>query len=251
MDLQKSGNPIFKEDTFKRISFDQQDQEVMTLQGTVNKTGILLLFVAIGAIYSWNYASSIETWDQLKMYAIGCSIAAFICAIALTFKKEWAMYLAPAYSILQGVSLGIISCLMNYIFPGIALQALTITLAIFAVMFFAYKFRILQATPMFTKVIVISTIGIAAVYMISMIASMFGTTIPYLHDNSPIGIGISLFIVAIASLNFILDFHYIEENVKNGAPKNMEWYGAFGLIVTLVWLYIEILRLLSKLRSND
>ena len=251
LDLKKSGNPIFKEDTFRPINFDREGQEVMSLQGTINKTGLLLLFVGVGAVYSWNYALKIETWETLKMYSIGCAIAAFVCAIVLNFKKEWAAYLAPAYSLLQGVSLGIISCLMDYIFPGIALQALTITMAIFGVMLLAYKFKLLQATPMFKKVVIISTIGIGVVYLISIGMRLFGAEMPFLHDNSPIGIGISLFIVVIAALNFILDFHYIEENVKNGAPKNMEWFAAFGLIVTLVWLYIEVLRLLSKLRSND
>lgn len=251
LDLKKSGNPIFKEDTFRPINFDREGYEVMSLQGTINKTGLLLLFVAVGAIYSWNYAMSIETWESLKIYSIGCAIAAFVCAIVLNFKKDWAPYLAPAYALLQGVSLGILSCLMDYIFPGIALQALTITLAIFAVMLLAYKFKLLRATPMFKKVVIISTIGIGAVYMISLVMRIFGAEMPFLHDSSPIGIGISLFIVVIAALNFILDFHYIEENVEKRAPKNMEWFAAFGLIVTLVWLYIEVLRLLSKLRSND
>lgn len=185
----------------------------------------------------------------------GSMIGGFILALVITFKKEWSPYLALGYAVLEGLFLGAISAIFNAMFaasyPGIIMQAVLLTLGTCVAMYGLYHFRILQATQTFKKVIITATIGIGFFYLITLVLRMFGIQMPFLHDNSLLGIGISLFIVAIAALNLILDFDRIEQGAAQGAPKYFEWYGAFGLLVTIVWLYIEILRLLSRFASRD
>ena len=183
------------------------------------------------------------------------AIGGLIVAIVLAFKPVWAPYLAPAYALLEGLFIGGISVIINTAmadsYPDIIMQAVGLTFGVAISMFILYNFRVIKATEKFKSVIITATMGIAFFYLIAFVLSFFNIDIPFLHEGGWLGIGFSLFVVAIASLNLILDFDMIEQGAENGAPKFMEWYGAFGLMVTIVWLYIEILRLLTKLTSRD
>jgi uncharacterized YccA/Bax inhibitor family protein len=177
-----------------------------------------------------------------------------IAAIAISFKPNWAGYLAPLYGLLEGLFIGGISAILNAAFaekyPGLIMQAVGLTFGVAIAMFLLYNFRIIRATEKFKSVIFTATLGIGIFYLLTMVLRLFGVNVGFMYDSSLLSIGISLFIVAIAALNLILDFDMIEQGAERGAPKFMEWYGAFGLLVTLVWLYLEILRLLSKLGSS-
>lgn len=259
MGIFKAGNPVISSKTFESAHTLENNGEVMTIRGTINKFGLMFIMVLAGASFTWDIfyksgnaevgAAAVAPWMW------GSMIGGFIVALIITFKKTWAPYLALGYAVLQGLFLGAISAFFDYAFrdsyPGIIMQAVLLTMGTCAGMFLLYRFGIIRATGTFKKVIIGATLGIGLFYLIAMVLRMFGTQMPYLHDNSPIGIGISLFIVAIAALNLILDFDMIEQGAEQGAPKYFEWYGAFGLLVTLVWLYLEILRLLSKLSSRD
>lgn len=247
----KSGNPVLSEKSFSD-TLAHLHEERMTVRGTANKFGLLLIMVLGAASFSWSLFS--QGYNVMPL-AIGSAIAGFIVAIIITFKKTWAPKLALAYALLEGIFIGAISAVFNYAFaesyPGIVMQAVLLTLGTAGAMYGLYHFGIIKATQTFKKVIITATAGIAIFYLIAMMLRLFGVQMPYLHDNSMIGIGISLFIVAIAALNLILDFDRIEEGAAQGAPKYYEWFSAFGLLVTLVWLYLEMLRLLSKLSSRD
>lgn len=259
MGIFKAGNPVISEKTFEKAHTLENSGEVMTVRGTINKFGLMFIMVLAGASFTWDIfyksgnaevgAAAVAPWMW------GSMIGGFVLALIITFKKSWAPYLALGYAVLEGLFLGAISAFFDYAFrdsyPGIIMQAVLLTLGTTAGMFLLYRFGIIRATNTFKKVIISATLGIALFYLIAMVLRMFGTQMPYLHDNSMIGIGISLFIVAIAALNLILDFDMIEQGAAQGAPKYFEWYGAFGLLVTLVWLYLEILRLLSKFASRD
>jgi uncharacterized YccA/Bax inhibitor family protein len=177
-----------------------------------------------------------------------------IAALGIMFKPNWAGFLAPLYALLEGLFIGGISAVFNAMFaknyPGLVMQAVGLTFGVAIAMFLLYNFRIIRATEKFKSVIIASTLGIGIFYLITLVLNMFGVNVSFMHDSSPLSIGISLFVVAIASLNLILDFDMIEQGAERGAPKFMEWYGAFGLLVTIVWLYIEMLKLLSKLANN-
>lgn len=181
-------------------------------------------------------------------------IGGLIAAIAITFKPTWAGFLAPLYALLEGLFIGGISAIFNAMFaknyPGLVMQAVGLTFGVAIAMFLLYNFRVIRATEKFKSVIIASTLGIGIFYLITLVLNMFGVNVSFMYDNSLLSIGISLFVVAIAALNLIMDFDMIEQGAERGAPKFMEWYGAFGLLVTIVWLYIEILKLLSKLTSN-
>ena len=232
MGIYKAGNPAFNEKTFEQaIVLD--GQEVMTINGTMRKFGLMLVMLIGAASFTWGLYY--KDYDVMPI-AIGAAIAGFIVALVIIFKKTWAPYLALAYSLLQGLFLGAISAVFDEIFkvnyPGIVLQAVMLTFGVAASMYALYYFRIVQATPTFKKVAIGATMAIALFYVVAMVMNMFGAQMPYLHSNGMIGIGISLFVIIIA------------------APKYYEWYSAFGLMVTIVWLYLEILRLLSKLASR-
>ena len=177
-----------------------------------------------------------------------------IAALGIMFKPNWAGFLAPAYALLEGLFIGGISAVFNAMFaksyPGLVMQAVGLTFGVAIAMFLLYNFRVIRATEKFKSVIIASTLGIGIFYLITIVLNMFGVNVSFMHDSSPLSIGISLFVVAIAALNLIMDFDMIEQGAERGAPKFMEWYGAFGLLVTIVWLYIEILKLLSKLANN-
>jgi uncharacterized YccA/Bax inhibitor family protein len=251
MALFKSGNPVLSEKSFSDSLLDLQ-AERMTVRGTLQKFGLLFIMMLGGASFTWHL---FYQGVNVMPWAIGAAIGGFVLALVMVFKKAWSPYLALGYALLEGLFLGAISAAFNFAFaasyPGIIMQAVLLTLGTAGGMFLLYQFRIIQATPVFKKVIILATAGIAIFYLISFVLRLFGIQMPYLHDSSAISIGISLFVVAIAALNLILDFDRIEQGAAQGAPKYFEWFSAFGLLVTLVWLYLEILRLLSKLASRD
>lgn len=246
-DLLRSTNPVLKEKAFAGAI---PTGETMTIQGTVNKTGLLLLFVVATAAWTWGLAHS-ETPDAAYPWMLGGLVGGLVVALVTIFKKEWSPISAPIYALLEGLVLGGISAIFERSYPGIAVQAISLTFGVMFVMLLAYKMRIVQATRGFKLGVIAATGGIAIVYLINMAMSVFGhSQMSFLNAATPLGIGISLFVVIIASLNLIIDFDMIETGARMGAPKYMEWYGAFGLMVTLIWLYMEMLRLLSKLRRR-
>ena len=247
----RSGNPAMNDATFSNfIPESIAPGQTMTLQGTVNKTGILLLLVMITATYTWNQFFSTGLPETVMPIAIGGAIFGFGFALATIFKKTWAPVTAPLYALSQGLFLGAISAIFELQFPGIVIQAVGLTMGTLASLLVLYKTGIIKPTENFRLMIVSATMGIALLYLVSFIMSFFGSGIGFIHSNGLFGIGFSLFVVSIAALNLVLDFDFIEEGAERGLPKYMEWYGAFSLMVTLVWLYIEILRLLMKLRSR-
>lgn len=224
----------------------------MTARGAINKFGFLFIMMLASSAYTWH---AFQEGQDVTGYLIGGAIGGFIVAIIITFKRSWAGYLAPLYGLLEGLFVGALSAMISNAFkesyPGIVLQAVALTFGAAIAMFLLYNFRVIRATERFKSIIFTATAGIAIFYLIAMALRMFGIDIPFLHEGGLIGIGFSLFVVAIAALNLIIDFDMIEKGAEMGAPKYMEWYCAFGLLVTIVWLYIEILRLLSKLSSRD
>ena len=225
--------------------------EAMTIQGTVNKTAILLVFVFLPAAWTWNRFFSSENPAAVMPFLIVGAIAGLILALVTFFKKTWAPITAPLYAIAQGFLLGGLSASMEARFPGIVIQAVALTFGTLFALLFAYKSRLIRATENFKLGVAAATGGIFLIYLLSFILGFFGIGIPYIHESGLIGIGFSLFVVVIAALNLVLDFDFIEHGAEAGVPQYMEWFGAFGLIVTLVWLYIEILHLLAKIRGRD
>lgn len=257
----KSGNPALSEKRFRDTILDDivTHDNAMTVKGTLNKFGILFLLMLASSYYSWKEAvMGGNAWTLVLIGVFG----GLGVALVMAFKKQWSQYLAPLYALLEGLFVGAISAYFEYSvqstqdgyvggYSGIVLQAVGLTFAVVAVMFLLYKFKIIQATPMFKKVIIIATIAIALFYLVCWIISLAGANAPsFIFQGTPLGIGFSMFVVALAALNLILDFDMIEKGAEMGAPKYMEWYGAFGLLVTIVWLYMEILRLLSKLNRR-
>ncbi len=238
----RSGNPALTKNTFKNLEFSNSNK--MTLEGTVNKTIIGLLLLFFSASYSYSNANTSFVWMGF--------IIGFVLAIITIFKKEWAPYTVPLYAIFEGLALGGISYVYASMYTGIVQQAIFLTFGIFGSLLFAYKTRIIKPTENFKLGIFAATGGIFLVYLVSFIMSFFGSGLSIMNpqNSSLISIGFSLFVVIIASLNLVLDFDFIEEASEVGAPKYMEWYGVFGLLVTLIWLYLEILRLLAKLNSR-
>ncbi|MEO6721755.1 MAG: Bax inhibitor-1/YccA family protein [Ferruginibacter sp.] len=250
MDLFKSGNPAVSEKAFRNTTgFDYSN--AMTVRGTLNKFGFMFLMVMGTAYYSWNeFARNVDVQPLIWIGALG----GLVVALVIMFKKEWSPYLAPLYALLEGLFLGAVSAYYNDAFavkaPGIIMNAVGLTFGTVIAMYLLYSFKIIQATQKFKAIIFTATAGIAVFYLISMVLRMVGIEMAFLHEGSTFGIGFSLVVVAIAALNLIMDFDMIEQGAAAGAPKYMEWYGAFGLMVTIVWLYLEILRLLSKLSSR-
>jgi uncharacterized YccA/Bax inhibitor family protein len=250
MALFKSGNPALNEKVWQN-NLAVPGEGVMTQKGTLNKFFFLSLMVIASASVTW---SAYYSGKNVFPWMIGAAIGGLVLALIMAFKREWSPYLAPAYGLLEGVFLGGISAVYNFAFqktaPGIVMQAVGLTFGVVIAMFFLYRFGIIKATEKFKSVVFMATAGIAVFYLLAMVLRMFSIDIAFIHEGSGIGILFSLVVVAIAALNLILDFDMIEQGSAMGAPKFMEWYSAFGLLVTIVWLYLEILRLLSKFASR-
>jgi uncharacterized YccA/Bax inhibitor family protein len=221
--------------------------EGMTIMGTVNKTYVLLVLLVLTSAWVWSKAMAHE---PVELYVLGGAIGGFILAMVTVFKKEWAGVTAPLYAAVEGLFIGGISAVFEARFPGIVMQAVALTFGTLFCLLMAYRSGLIKATENFKLGVVAATGGIALVYVVTMILGFFGVAVPFVTGGGPVGILFSLFVVTIAALNLVLDFDFIEQGAAQGAPKYMEWFGAFGLMVTLVWLYIEILRLLSKLQSR-
>jgi uncharacterized YccA/Bax inhibitor family protein len=223
----------------------------MTLNGTVNKTAFLLILALIGAMFSWSQYTGPASAAALTPWMIGGAIGGLIVALVTVFKKEWSPITAPVYALLEGVFIGAISVIFEARFPGIVMQAVGLTFGTMAALLLAYRSGLIQATEKFKLGVVAATGGVVLLYLANFVMGFFGHSMGFINGSSGIGIAFSAVVVVIAALNLVLDFDLIESGVHAGAPKYMEWYGAFALVVTLVWLYLELLRLLSKLQSRN
>lgn len=220
----------------------------MTLSGTINKSFILFLLLSASAMVIWWL-----TFNGMNplVPAISGAVIGFVLVLISMFKPQYSCYLAPAYALFEGLFIGGISAIFEIKYPGIVIEAVAATLVTFVVCLLLYKYKIVQVTEQFKSVVVAATLAIATYYLISWLFSMFTSFVPVHHGSSLMSIGISVFVIVIAALNLFLDFDEIENGVQRKLPKYMEWFGAMGLMITLVWLYIEFLRLLSKLYSRD
>ncbi len=245
--MMRTANPALNKKTFTSFSSSALTDTAMTIQGTVTKTMVLLLLMTLSSAYTWRLAAAggaIEPWMA------GGGAGGFVVGLICVFRKQWSGVLAPLYALLEGLFLGGISSIFEAKFPGIVIQAVSLTFGTLFALLLAYKSRLIKATENFKLGVTAATGGIVLIYLATVAMSFFSVQMPYIHESGPIGIGFSLVVVVIASLNLVLDFDFIESGADRHAPKYMEWYGAFGLMVTLIWLYFEILRLLSKLRSR-
>jgi len=239
----RSGNPVLTDNTFSGVRSYEPD-DVMSIQGTTNKSFILLFLVMLTASWVWsNPAPGLS-------FLLPALVGGFVAALITIFKKEWSPVTAPIYAFLEGIVLGAVSILFEQSYPGIVMQAVGLTMGTLCALLIAYRSGMITVTDQFRRGIVAATGGIALYYLLSLILGFFHIRLPLIYNSGPLGIGFSLIVVIIAALNLVLDFDFIERGTRMGVPKYMEWYGAFGLMVTLIWLYMEILRLLSKLRRR-
>ena len=243
----RSGNPTLTANTCRERCLDGN---AMTLNGTVHKTALLLIGLIATAAITWRRTMLTEDLSTLYPYFAVGIIGGLVVGFITAFKMEWSPVTAPLYCVLQGLFLGIFSAIFEQKFPGIVFQAVSLTFGTLASLLLAYQTGLIKATENFKLGVTAATGGIMLIYLINFAMSFFGSGIPYIHESGTFGILFSLFVVVIAALNLVLDFDFIENGVEQKAPKYMEWYAAFGLLVTLIWLYLEILRLLAKMRSK-
>jgi uncharacterized YccA/Bax inhibitor family protein len=241
----RSGNPTLRDDTFR--GQPSVLGETMTLQGTVNKTGLSLLVLLAAASFTWGQVTREDPVSPLLWVGL---LGGLVVALVTSFKPAWSPVTTPIYAALEGLFLGGISGLYELRYPGIVMNAVGLTFGCLAALLAAYSTGLIRPSENFKLGVVAATGGVALLYLVSMGLSFFGKSMPFIHDSGIIGIGFSVFVVGLAAMNLVLDFDFIEDGARRGAPKYMEWYGAFGLLVTLVWLYLEILRLLSKLQNR-
>ncbi len=242
MAFYQTSNPAFRKDTFTRSN---ATGATMTLNGTVHKTGILLLLTMASAAWTWRILTT-QGAEAATPWMWGGLIGGFIISLVTIFVNRAAPITAPIYAVLEGFALGGISNALNQQYHGIAIQATVITFGALLTMLALYASGAVRATPGFVKFVVVATGTVCLVYVIDMILHLFGIGVPFINDSGAMGIGFSIFVVILATLNLVLDFGMIEQGAQEGAPKYMEWYGAFAIMVTLVWLYLEVLRLLAK-----
>lgn len=249
MALMRTSNPTLNDQVFRaeRASFGQ----TMTVQGAVNKTGILLLCAIATAAWTWNMALHSNSPQAVMPLVLGGSIGGLVVALVTVFKKQWAMFTAPLYALLEGLVLGAVSAIFEARYPGIALEAVGLTFGTMLVLLLAYSTGMIRVSDKFRMGVVAATGGIAVFYLLTWILGFFHIQLfASVYGAGTIGIAFSVFVVIVAALNLVLDFDLVERGAAYGAPKYMEWYSAFALMVTLIWMYFEILRLLSKLRDR-
>jgi len=253
INLSKTSNPVLTEKRFGRERI--ASSEAMTVNGTINKTALMLLLVVAAAMFTWNKFFGVanpEAASSVVMpWVFVGGIGGLITALVTIFRPKSSGISAPIYAVFEGLLLGGLSALFESMYSGIVVRAVALTLAVFAIMLFVYRSGIIKVNRKFMLGVVAATGGIALVYFVSFIAGMFGANLSFLHGSGTFSIGFSLVVVGVAALNLVLDFAFIDRASQSGAPKYMEWYGAFGLMVTLVWLYLEILRLLAKLAGRE
>jgi uncharacterized YccA/Bax inhibitor family protein len=249
MALMRTANPALNDKSFQGMPYAQG--EAMTLNGTVNKTGMLLVCTLVTAAWTWHlFLADHDVAAVMPLMLLGV-IGGLVFGMVTTFKREWSAVTAPAYALLEGLVLGGLSSLFEVRYPGIAIQAVSLTFGVLFVLLMAYRSGLIKVTQKFRLGVVAATGAVMLFYIMQMVLGFFGLQFTSVYGSGMIGIGFSLVVVGIASLNLVLDFDFIERGVAAGAPKYMEWYGAFGIMVTLIWLYIEMLRLLSKVRSRN
>ena len=246
----RSSNPAMTGKIFEKAGTAVEGSGTMTINGTINKIGIMLLLVIAAAAYTWNIVMGADPGRARTLAMVG-AIGGFIMALLTIFRPKSAAITAPIYAILEGLFLGAISAIINARYPGVAFQAVLLTIGTLFTMLFLYRSGRIRATPRFRRGVMMATGAVFFAYLISWIMSLFGMPMGFMHSAGPLGILINLVIIVIAALNLIMDFDFIEKGSQMGAPKYMEWYGAFGLMVTLIWLYIEFLRLLSRFSSRS
>ena len=250
MALFKSGNPAINEKTFNNLTLTGAEEQ-MTISGAMKKFGLLLVMLVGAASFTW---SEFFKHGDVRPWMIGGAIGGFVLAIIIIFKQTWAPYLALGYALCEGLFLGGISAVAEAAFgqkyPGLVMQAVLLTFGVAAGMFALYYFRIIRVTETFKKVLFAAMCAILLFYIVALVLNLCGVPFYYLHDSSPLAIVINLAVIVIAALRLMVDFDLIEEGAAQGAPKYFEWYGAFGLMVTMIWLYMNILRLLMRLASR-
>lgn len=246
----RTANPALSSKTFGGFVGTSTGQGAMTISGTTNKTAVLLALAIVGAVIPWRTFFNSGNPGVVMPYVLGGGIGGLVLAMVTIFKKEWAKVTAPLYALAEGLALGAISALFEMRYPGIVLSAVGLTFGTLLALLAAYKFGVIKATENFKLGVFAATGGIALLYLASFVLRFFGIQIGFIHSSGTFGILFSLGVVVVAALNLVLDFDFIEEGARRGAPKHMEWYAAFGLMVTLVWLYLEILRLLAKLQDR-
>lgn len=251
----RTSNPALGDRSFSIGAHNAIGADRMTIDGAVNKSFLLIAIVIAVAAWSWHMTMPESGWaadvqPSIPSWYWPAIIGTFIISLVIIFKQTTAPYLAPVYAAGEGLLLGTLSAIFEVRFPGIVIQAVLGTAGVFTALLLAYKSKLIPVTENFRLGVVAATGGIALVYIIDMVMRAFGVNVPFIHENGMVGIGISVVVVIVAALNLVLDFDFIEKGAESGAPKYMEWYAAFGLLVTLIWLYLEILRLLSKGRSR-
>ncbi len=222
----------------------------MTISGTVNKTAFLLLLTMVSSFVTWRLFFTTYDWELIKIIVIGGSLLGLALAFFIAFNKDLAAYLSPLYALFEGLALGGLSAVMENAFTGIVIQSLSLTFSIFITLIVIYKLGLIKVTENFKLIVASATSGIALYYLASLGLGLFGIELPLIHENTTGGIIFSVFVVVLASVNLVVDFDFIEQGADKKVPKYMEWYGAFGLLVTVIWLYVEILRLLGKSRKR-
>jgi uncharacterized YccA/Bax inhibitor family protein len=250
-----SSNPAMKESVFEKVALVSSPSGTMTVKGSIIKTFLLIGMTILAASYTWYIAFSANNPAAFASWLWGGVIGGFVLAMIIIFAPKTAPYLSPLYAAAEGFALGAISAIYEKAFhaqfPGIVVTAVAITLLTALVMLFCYQTRLIKVTDKLRSVIVIATVSIGVFYLVVIVLNLFHVATPFYHGTSLLSIGISAVIVVVAALNLLLDFDFIEKGAQRSAPKYMEWYGAFGLLVTLVWLYLEILRLLSKIAGRQ
>lgn len=246
----KTANPALNAESFDRSGRIADVARTMSIQRTVNKAGLLLILTLFSSVWTWNLYYSTGSIALIRPFLFGGIIGGLILFFITFFKKQWAFVTAPAYALMEGLVLGGISAILEARFPGIAIQATGLTFGTFFCLLVAYTSGMIKVTERFKLGVVAATGGIFVLYLASLILGFLGVRIPFIYESGIIGIGFSIFVVTIAALNLVLDFDFIANTAARGAPKYMEWYAAFALIVTLIWLYLEIIRLLAKLRER-
>jgi len=250
MRAMRSSNPAMTGKIFEKATTLSGGSSVMTINGTINKTGLMLLLVIAAAAYTWNMVMGADP-GRAGTLAMTGAIGGFIMALVTIFRPQSSAITAPIYAILEGLFLGAISAIINAQYPGVAFQAVLLTIGTLFTMLFLYRSGRIRATPRFRRGVMMATGAVFFAYLVSWIMALLGMPVGFMHSAGPMGILINLVIIVIAALNLIMDFDFIERGSQMGAPKFMEWYGAFGLMVTLIWLYLEFLRLLSRFASRS
>jgi uncharacterized YccA/Bax inhibitor family protein len=250
MRAMRSSNPVLAGRIFEKAGVAAPGSSVMTINGTINKIGLMLLLVIAAAAYTWKMVMGADPGRAGTM-AIAGAIGGFIMAMVTVFRPRSSAVTAPIYAILEGLLLGAISAMINTAYPGVAFQAVLLTIGTLFTMLFLYRSGRIRATPRFRRGVLMATGAVFFAYLASWIMSLLGMPVGFMHSSGPVGILVNIAIIVIAALNLIIDFDFIEKGSRMEAPKYMEWYGAFGLMVTLIWLYIEFLRLLARFAGRD